>query len=137
MKKILGEKQISIGLIILLVICIIYAANSNNQTALVIPAFILALYMMLETIWTIKDREYKATYWIALSNIVNIFCILSSAFLVTWNKNFSDIEQIAKYISIQNVLMFGFYLSLFTSRVLRLNIFKIKKGSEGHESRDV
>jgi hypothetical protein len=137
MNKLWGEKKISIGLIILLVICIIYAANSNNQTALVIPAFILALYMMLETIWTIKDREYKTTYWIALSNIINIFCIILSVLLVTRDKDFTDIEQIAKYISIQNVFIFGFYLSLFTSRFLRLNIYKIKKGLEGHESRDV
>jgi hypothetical protein len=137
MNKLWGKKQISTGLIILLFICLIYATNSNNQTALVVPAFILALYMMLETIWTIKSREYKTTYSIALSNIINIFCNLSLVFLVTRNKNFSDFEQIAKYISIQDALKIGFYLSLFTSIFLSLNIFRINKDPEGHESRDV
>jgi hypothetical protein len=137
MHKLWGKKQILAGLIILLIISFIYAANSNNQTAVVIPAFILALMMILDTIWTIKAREYKTIYWIALSNIISIFCILSLSALLTRSKNFSDIEQMFDYMTMRTALGLGFSISLFTSSLLSSNIFKVNKDQEGHKSRDV
>ncbi len=132
-----GRKRISTIFIILVLISLIYAANSKNQTFLIVSASILATYMLMETLWTIKDHEYKTTYWIALANLINIACNISLIVLFYKDKNIADIEQIMKYVLTRDKLLFVFYLSLVARSLLSLNIFKINKILPGCESRDV
>lgn len=135
MKSYFGKKQISIGLMILIFICLIYAVNSKNQAAIIVTGSILILFNVLETVWTIMDREYKTTYWIALANIINIICILSLMVLLMDGKNVIGAKQIANHIMQQDGLGLGFYLSLLGSSLLRSEMFKIDKGLLDDESK--
>lgn len=137
MKNISGEKYISTSLLIVFFICVIYASHSKNQNALILAALIFAFYKILETIWTLKAREYKTTYWIVLSNIVNILCNLLLVALLIRDKNISSIEAILNHISKVDALIIVFTVSTFVSPFLSLDTFKMNKASEADEVRDM
>jgi hypothetical protein len=83
----LNYKHISTTLTVIFFIIIVYAINSMNQTALIVSIILIVLNIIIETIWILKRREYKTVYWIALSNLVNIFCMISIMVLLFAGKN--------------------------------------------------
>jgi hypothetical protein len=133
----LNYKHISTTLTVIFFIIIVYAINSMNQTALIVSIILIVLNIIIETIWILKRREYKTVYWIALSNLVIIFCMISIMVLLFAGKNLTDTEQIMNHILLRYRISFAFYVSLILSSFLKSEVFKVNKDLSGHESRDV
>lgn len=128
MNRSFGWRQISTGLLILLFICFIYAINSNNQTALIFSVLILTLYMLLESIWVIKTKEYKTVYWIAIVDIINIASIISLVILMIKSRNIveTDMQRAARLILLRDGLKIASCLSIFVRTILKSEIFKLQ-----------
>jgi hypothetical protein len=133
----LNYKHISTTLTVIFFTIIVYAINSKNQTALIISIVILVLNIIIETIWILKRREYKTVYWIALSNLGIIFCMISTMVLLFEGKNLTDTEQMINHILLGDKIRIVFYFSLVLSSFLKSEVFKVSKDLSGHESRDV
>lgn len=133
----LNYKHISTTLTVLFFIIIVYAINSMNQTALIVSIILTVLNIIIETIWVLKRREYNTVYWIALSNLIIIFCMISIMVLLFAGKNLTDTEQITNHIRLRYIISFAFYVSLILSSFLKSEVFKVSKDLSGHESRDV
>lgn len=130
-------KRVSVGLFIILVICFVYILNSKNQTVLITSAILLALWVGLDTIQTIKRKKYKTVYLIAFTNVINLISIIFSIVLSLESNNAMDIEQMINHIRLQNISKLCFLLSLLASNILKSEVFKLNKDLAGHESRDV
>jgi hypothetical protein len=133
----LNYKHISTTLTVIFFIIIVYAINSMNQTALIVSIILIVLNIIIETIWILKRREYKTVYWIALSNLVIIFCMISIMVLLFAGKNLTDTEQIMNHILLRYRISFAFYVSLILSSFLKSEVFKVSNDLSGHESGDL
>jgi hypothetical protein len=133
----LNYKHISTTLTVIFFIIIVYAINSMNQTALIVSIILIVLNIIIETIWILKRREYKTVYWIALSNLVNIFCMISIMVLLFAGKNLTDTEQIINHILLRDRIRITFYVSLILSSFLKSEVFKVSNDLSGHESGDL
>lgn len=136
MLRCLNYKHISTALTVIFFIIIVYAINSMNQTALIVSIIILVLNIFIETIWILKRRRYKTVYWIALANLVNIFCMIAFIVLLFTGKNLTDTEQIINHILLGDKVRIAFYVSLILSSFLKSEVFKVSKDLSDHGSGD-
>lgn len=140
MLKHISWKHISTGLMILFFIFIVYTINvqnAKNLTSLFISVSILILYMVIETVLILIRREYKTTYSIAMSNVMGIFCLAATVFLVLKGENLKSIEQITNHVLVTDRIRIALFVSMILSSFLKSEIFKVNKGLSDHESRDV
>lgn len=139
MNKIFGWKQVLTGLLILMFIFFIYAINTDNQAALMISLIILSLFMLLESIWVIKAKEYKTIYWIAIANMINVATIIGFVILKVNSRNVAemDIHEMSRQITLRDGLMIAFYISVLARTFLKSEIFKITKDLSEDKPRDI
>lgn len=129
MNTIFEWKKISTWLLILLFICFIYAINSDSQGALIVSVLILTLYMALESIWVIINREYKTVYWIVSADMINIVSNISLVILMIKSRNVidTDVQRIANLILLSDGFKISSCLSILVRTILKTEIFKVDK----------
>lgn len=132
--KILIKKHMQLILLILFFGLLIYSANTNNPTALIISVALLVVYTLLDAYLILRAREYKATYLIVILEILNATALVLITYYFLNRPEVMDMEYLLNDKKLN--LLYSIAIGVINLLVHALKSDKLKKADLSGDSNE-